>query len=101
MPTTATDTDTRERLIAEVSGRVQAVGFRYFARQNARRLGLQGWVRNDPEGTVTVTAEGPRARLDTFLDALREGPSAAEVDEVLERWEPATGRFSTFSVEYY
>jgi len=97
----ATTTDTRERLVAEITGRVQGVGFRYFARQAARRYGLVGWVRNDPEGTVTVQAEGPRARLDAFLDALREGPEAAEVEDVKARWEPATGRFKTFSVEYY
>jgi acylphosphatase len=97
----ATATDTRERLVAEVSGRVQGVGFRYFTRQAARRLGLVGSVRNDPEGTVTVQAEGPRARLDAFLAALRTGPEAAEVEEVDARWEPATGRFKTFSVEYY
>lgn len=97
----ATTTDTRERLVAEITGHVQGVGFRYFARQAARRFGLVGWVRNDPEGTVTVQAEGPRARLDAFLDALREGPEAADVEEVEARWEPATGRFKTFSVEYY
>ena len=99
MPTTVTAS--RERLTAEVSGHVQGVGFRYFVRQAARRNGLVGWVRNDPEGTVTVQAEGLRPRLDAFLDALREGPEAAEVDEVDVRWEPATGRFKTFSVEYY
>jgi acylphosphatase len=97
----ATTTDTRERLVAEITGHVQGVGFRYFVRQAARRFGLVGWVRNDPEGTVTVQAEGSRARLDAFLDALREGPEAAEVEDVEVRWEPATGRFKTFSVEYY
>ena len=96
-----TTTDTSERLIAEVFGHVQGVGFRYFVRQAARRHALVGWVRNDPEGSVTVQAEGPRSRLDAFLDALREGPAAADVEEVEARWEPATGRFETFSVEYY
>ena len=94
-------TETRERLIAEVCGHVQAVGFRYFVRQAARRLGLVGWVRNDPEGTVSIAAEGSRERLEQFLTALSEGPTAADVEEVDARWEPATGRFKTFSVEYY
>ena len=97
----ATSPATRERLVAEVSGHVQSVGFRYFVRQAARRLGLVGWVRNDPEGTVSIAAEGSRARLEQFLEALREGPPSAEVEEVEARWEPATGRFKTFSVEYY
>jgi acylphosphatase len=94
-------TDTRERLVAEVSGHVHGVGFRYYTRQAARRLGLVGWVRNDPEGTVTVAAEGSRVRLEQFLGLLREGPVAAEVEDVEVRWEPATGRFKTFSVEFY
>ncbi|MDX1420283.1 MAG: acylphosphatase [Rubricoccaceae bacterium] len=101
MSVAPTPTDTHERLTAEIHGHVQGVGFRYFTRQAARRHGLVGWVRNDPEGTVTVQAEGARPRLDAFLDALREGPDAAEVEEVEARWELATGRFKSFSVEYY
>ncbi len=93
-------TVSHERLVAEIVGHVQGVGFRYFVRQMARRYGLVGWVRNDPEGTVTVAAEGSRARLDAFLDALHQGPEGAEVEEVEVRWEPATGRFKTFAIEY-
>ena len=100
MTTTATP-ETHERLVAEISGSVQAVGFRYYTRKAAKRLGLVGWVRNDPEGTVTVQAEGSREQLDKLIEALERGPIAAEVEEVDVRWEPATGRFDTFSVETY
>lgn len=92
-------TTPRERLIAEVVGNVQGVGFRYFARQAARRLGLVGTIRNDAEGTLTVTAEGSRTRLESFVEVLELGPAAAEVEEVDVRWEPATGRFKTFAIE--
>lgn len=50
---------------------------------------------------VKVVAEGPREALDALLDALRDGPDLAEVDEVSEQWETPRGRFDAFSIEYY
>ncbi|MDX1438697.1 MAG: acylphosphatase [Rubricoccaceae bacterium] len=97
-PTTTVD---HERVVVEISGHVQAVGYRYYARKAAVRLNLVGWVRNDPEGTVTVWAEGPKEKLEAFVEILEEGPTSAEVDEVDVRWEPASGRFEKFSVEQY
>ena len=94
-------TEGEERLVAEVHGHVQGVGFRYFTRGVARRLNLKGFVRNDPDGVVKVVAEGPREALDALLDALRDGPDLAEVDEVSEQWEAPRGRFDAFSIEYY
>ncbi len=94
-------TEGEERLVAEVHGLVQGVGFRYFVRGEARRLNLKGIVRNDPDGVVTVVAEGGREALDELLEALHEGPELAEVDEVDEVWEAPRGRFDGFSIEYY
>lgn len=91
--------DGRRRLTAEVRGHVHGVGFRYFARSHARRLGLGGFVRNDPDGTVLVVAEGRPAALEELLGALRSGPDLAEVEEVVEEWGPARGRFRAFTVE--
>ncbi len=90
-----------ERLVAEVHGLVQGVGFRYFTRRFARKLNLKGFVRNDPDGVVTVVAEGRRANLDALLDAIHDGPDLAEVDTVDEVWETPRGRFDTFTIEYY
>jgi acylphosphatase len=90
-----------ERLVAEVHGHVQGVGFRYFTRRAARKLNLKGFVRNDPDGVVTVVAEGRRANLDALLDAIHDGPDLAEVDTVDEVWETPRGRFDTFTIEYY
>ncbi len=98
---TSSATDTDERLVAEVHGLVQGVGFRYFAYGAARKLDLKGFVRNDPDGVVTVVAEGPREALEALLEALHTGPELAEVDEVDEIWETPRGRFDGFSVEYY
>ena len=90
-----------ERIVAEVRGHVQGVGFRYFTRGVARRLDLRGFVRNDPDGTVTVVAEGQRSALDALVDALHDGPDLAEVETVDVTWESPRGRFGGFSIEYY
>jgi acylphosphatase len=90
-----------QRLEATVRGRVQGVGFRHFTRRTARELGLVGFVRNDPDGTVTVVAEGPRAKLDEFVGALHEGPRSAIVENVETMWASARDDFSDFSVAYH
>jgi acylphosphatase len=87
--------------VAEVRGRVQGVGFRHFTRSTARRLDLRGFVRNEPGGTVTVVAEGPRGALDALVEALHEGPSAAAVRSVDVSWEEPRDEFSGFSVAYH
>jgi acylphosphatase len=65
-----------------VVGRVQGVGFRWWARRQARELGLGGWVRNEADGSVVVHAVGPTDALDRLAAALHEGPSAARVQRV-------------------
>lgn len=66
-----------------VSGRVQGVGFRAATRRRAVALGLQGHARNLPDGRVEVLARGPEHALRQLRDWLREGPSAAQVRDVL------------------
>jgi acylphosphatase len=100
MPDPSPSSDTG-RLVAEVRGRVQGVGFRHFTRSTARRLGLAGFVRNDPDGSVTVVAEGSRGALDALVDALREGPDSAEVESVETAWESPRDAFEAFSVAYH
>jgi acylphosphatase len=67
------------RLAVELSGRVQGVGFRWWACREARRLGVRGTVRNLPNGCVEIQAAGSAHDLATFLEALRHGPPAALV----------------------
>lgn len=62
-----------------ISGRVQGVGFRYFAERAARELGVTGWARNLGDGSVEVHANGTRVALDDFEGRLRKGPSFADV----------------------
>ena len=65
-----------------VRGRVQGVGFRWFVMREAARLDLAGYVRNRPDGTVEVVAQGAVAALASLESALRHGPPAARVDGV-------------------
>ena len=71
-------------LHAVVRGRVQGVGFRWFVRESAHRLGLSGWVRNLPDGSVEVAADGDAESIEVFRGALREGPAGASVAQIDE-----------------
>ena len=90
-----------QQLRARVSGRVQGVGFRYYALSQAESLGLTGWVRNRPDGSVEVLAEGSRPELEAFVDALWKGPSGASVRNVHVEWSPASGTFERFQVTFF
>lgn len=69
-------------LHVRVTGVVQGVGFRWFVREKARRLGLTGWVRNLPDGSVEVLASGDQGQIDLLVGELRKGPPGAVVDQV-------------------
>lgn len=88
------------RLQAFVSGFVQGVGYRYFAMKAAHQSGLTGWVRNLPDGSVQVVAEGKRSQLETFLNTLKRGPASSRVDFVRTAWHPARSEFDRFEVRY-
>ena len=70
-----------KRFRAVVSGRVQGVGFRYQTRENARRLGIGGYVRNRWNGTVEVVAEGQEHLLRHLLSWLHAGPNLARITQ--------------------
>lgn len=92
------ETDTHERLSARITGRVQGVGFRNFTRTRARTLDVTGWVRNERDGSVRLEAEGPREALDSLVEAVRQGPRMARVENVDVDWSDATDEFDVFRV---
>ena len=71
---------------ATVRGRVQGVGFRFFVCYRAEALGLRGFVANQPDGSVRVSAAGRRDALDLLLESLRQGPPHSRVDDVAVDW---------------
>jgi acylphosphatase len=89
-----------ERLHAVVHGDVQGVGFRYFVQRRAHQLGLQGWVRNNDDGTVELVAEGGRDQLEQLKRALQEGPRMARVDRVETQWSIGTGGLRSFELAW-
>ena len=80
---------------AVVKGRVQGVGFRWFAERAARELGVRGWVRNLSDGTVETVAEGEDAAVAAYLSRLERGPQGSRVDAVVveESGESGFARF--------
>ena len=81
-----------------VSGRVQGVGFRYFAQDWALREGATGWVRNLPDGRVEAHVEGEAEALTRIERALWMGPRGARVETVTVDSEDVSGAYDTFSV---
>jgi acylphosphatase len=65
-----------------VTGRVQGVSFRWYAVREARRLGLAGWVRNEPDGSVAAHLEGPDDAVEEMVAWCGHGPPAAVVDGI-------------------
>jgi acylphosphatase len=81
-----------------ISGRVQRVGFRWFAIEAAEREGVAGWVANTRDGRVEILVEGDTEAVERFERAMRRGPIAARVDEVETEITAPTGRAAGFQV---
>ena len=86
------------RVDVMISGRVQGVFYRASAQQEAMRLSLVGEIRNLPDGRVEAIVEGPKERIEEFVEWCKRGPPAAEVEEVGVRWSKALGEFRTFMI---
>ncbi len=82
-----------------ISGRVQAVGYRFFAERWANQLGIRGYVKNLWDGNVEVYAIGDEALLGEFKRRLVEGPRSAQVAGVEEFDEPVNSRYTSFLIE--
>ena len=89
-----------KRLEAVVHGYVQGVGFRWRTREVARRLRVRGYVRNRPDRSVEVVAEGSERALNELLSYLRVGPSAASVQRVDVDWFDDRAEFHGFEVRF-
>lgn len=65
-----------------ITGRVQGVGFRHFTRKNADRLGINGWVKNLPDGRVEAVFQGPEDRVEELIDRCKDGPISSYVKDM-------------------
>lgn len=81
-----------------VQGIVQGVGFRYFVRHHAVKLGLSGWVQNLFNGDVEIEAEGERSLLEIFIGEIKVGPRSAHVKDLHIEWQPYENKYSAFEI---
>lgn len=89
-----------KQIEATVSGRVQGVFFRQHTRMEAQRLGLKGWVKNEADGTVRVTAVGAEEVLKQFIEFLHQGSPGAQVSQVDVNWSDAEQDYKGFDVRW-
>jgi len=85
---------------AIVRGRVQLVMYRDFAARTARRLGVSGTVRNLPDGSVEIVAQGAPSALAAYLERLRRGPLLSKVEHVDAEWQEPTEALRDFEIVY-
>ena len=88
----------RVRLL--IKGVVQGVFYRASTQEMAMNLGLKGWVRNLPDGSVEAVFEGPADKVKEAVEWCRQGPPGARVSGINEKWSDHIGEFRDFSVKY-
>ncbi len=93
------DKDEKIRYAIKVTGGVQGVGFRYSTLNEAKKPGLTGYVKNLPDGSVEIEAEGSKDQLDAFVEWCRKGPGLSKVDSVIVDPFPPVG-YNEFRVKY-
>ncbi len=86
----------KKEVLCIVSGDVQGVFFRQFAKEKAVALGVTGYAKNLPDGTVEVVAQGEDQVLKNFLESISAGPENAEVESLNVSWGKITEEFSQF-----
>ncbi|MGB9749479.1 MAG: acylphosphatase [Caldisericia bacterium] len=89
----------KKRLEAKVFGIVQGVGFRFFIHYYAKKYNINGYVKNDFDGTVSFVGEGEEDDLKRILDHLKQGPTGAEVREVKFEWKDFKDEFKNFNIK--
>ena len=81
-------------------GRVQGVCFRFFVRDLASSTGVKGWVKNLPDGTVEIHAEGEKGALFDFIKEVKKGPYLGYVSELTTDWVTTDNKYSSFNITF-
>jgi len=88
------------RATIRVYGEVQGVGFRAWVARKAVRLGLKGYVENQPDGSLLIVVEGERGRIEELVEECRRGPPLSRVESVVVEWGSYLGEFEDFEVRW-
>ena len=83
-----------------IHGKVQGVGYRFFATRVARRMGLKGWIQNMRDGSVEAMVEGEQQAIDDWIEELKEGPRYAEVTKIDQETKEFSGKLPDFDVKF-
>lgn len=83
-----------------IRGRVQGVWYRQSTKETATGLGLTGWAKNCPDGSVQAVFEGNKEKVEMAIAWCRQGPPAADVSDIKIDWQDYSGEFETFRIRY-
>ncbi|MGN8224254.1 acylphosphatase [Gracilimonas sp. BCB1] len=83
-----------------ISGRVQGVGFRHFTKTRARSLGVNGWVRNLPDGRVEAVFQGDEQLVDQLIEKCKKGPRSAYVQSIEVEEDTGEEAYTSFDVKF-
>ncbi len=89
-----------KQLQVTVYGQVQGVTFRLYINNVALGLGLTGYVKNNPDGTVTILAQGEKSELAKLLDKCYAGPDKAHIENIKREWQSISTPYQTFEIEH-
>ncbi|MFC1566180.1 acylphosphatase [Candidatus Neomarinimicrobiota bacterium] len=81
-----------------VTGKVQGVWFRDFVKKNANIQNLNGWVKNNPDGTVVAAIEGEKEIINKLIEQIKIGSLLSQVDDVKVSWQPFENKFNSFKI---
>lgn len=81
-----------------VTGKVQGVWFRDFVRKTANNLELFGWVKNNPDGSVSAVVEGEEDVISRLIDKIKIGSPLSKVEDVQVNWQPFENKFNSFKI---
>ena len=90
----------KKRVHIVYSGAVQGVGFRFTAERIANSLGLTGWVRNSPHGTVEVVCEGEEGDIHMFMNKIKKA-LVGYIHSSQAEWKETTGEFNSFDIRFF
>ena len=88
----------QKQVVLKISGEVQGVSFRGLSRRKARELNLTGWIRNEPDGTVRIVAEGQEGDLIKLIEWCENSPDYIKVDRVDIEWSNSANQFNDFTI---
>lgn len=90
----------KQEVLCRIRGKVQGVTYRNFAAKHAKHLALVGYVRNMPDFTVEVLAQGFPDNLEKFIEYLRKGPFGSHITDVETEWREPSGSYASFEIVY-